>query len=179
MNAPKRSVLIRDFGFGLLAIVVVVAASVVAQVAAYPNLVPWYAGLVKPSFNPPNWVFGPVWTTLYLMMAFAVWRILRLPEASAERRWALGLFSAQLALKCSMVVDVLCRPQSTARPNQHRSADSDHPRNDGGFLPTRQDCRLVPSAACGMGFLRGRSEFRALEAEPIVRLWVHSKYLNQ
>jgi len=101
MNAPKRSVLIRDFGFGLLAIVVVVAASVVAQVAAYPNLVPWYAGLVKPSFNPPNWVFGPVWTTLYLMMAFAVWRILRLPEASAERRCALGLFIAQLALNAA------------------------------------------------------------------------------
>ena len=45
--------------------------------------------------------FGPVWTTLYLMMAFAVWRILRLPEASAERRWALGLFIAQLALNAA------------------------------------------------------------------------------
>jgi tryptophan-rich sensory protein len=101
MNAPKRPVLIRDLGFGLLAIIVVVAASVVAQVATYPDLGPWYAGLVKPSFNPPNWVFGPVWTTLYLMMAFAVWRILRLPEASAERRWALGLFIAQLALNAA------------------------------------------------------------------------------
>ena len=40
MNAPKRSVLIRDLGFGLLAIIVVVAASVVAQVATYPNLAP-------------------------------------------------------------------------------------------------------------------------------------------
>src|SRR6476469_1388722 len=91
----------RDVGFGILAIIAVAAASVVGQLATYPNLVPWYAGLVKPSFNPPNWMFGPVWTTLYLLMAFAVWRILRLPEASAERRWALVFFFAQLALNAA------------------------------------------------------------------------------
>jgi len=91
----------RDVGFGILAIIAVAATSVVGQVATYPNLTPWYAGLVKPSFNPPNWVFGPVWTTLYLMMAFALWRILRLPEASAERRRALGLLFVQLALNAA------------------------------------------------------------------------------
>src|SRR2546423_477514 len=71
------------------------------------------------------------------------------------------------------------RQQPTARPDQHRSANSGHPRNDRGFLPTRQDGRPVPCAAGGMGFLRDRSEFRDLEAEPIARLWVHLKYLNQ
>ncbi len=91
----------RDVGFGILAIIAVAATSVVGQLATYPNLAPWYAGLVKPSFNPPNWIFGPVWTTLYLLMAFAVWRILRLPEASAERRWALILFFIQLALNAA------------------------------------------------------------------------------
>ena len=35
----------------------------------------WYAALVKPSFNPPNWIFGPVWTVLYGMIAIAGWRL--------------------------------------------------------------------------------------------------------
>ena len=91
----------RDLGFGFLAIIAVAAASVVGQLATYPNLAPWYSGLVKPSFTPPSWVFGQVWTTLYLLMAVAVWRILRLPAVSAERRWALSLFFAQLALNAA------------------------------------------------------------------------------
>jgi len=100
-HASATSSWSRDLGFGILAIVSVAAASAVGQFATYPNLVPWYAGLVKPSFSPPNWVFGPVWTALYMLMAFAVWRILRLPAASAERRWALILFFAQLALNAA------------------------------------------------------------------------------
>ena len=91
----------RELGFGLLAIIVVAATSVLGQLDTYPNLAPWYAGIVKPSFSPPNWIFGPVWTTLYVLMAFAVWRILRLPEASPARRLALTLFFIQLALNAT------------------------------------------------------------------------------
>ncbi len=38
----------------------------------------WYANLNKPAFNPPNWIFGPVWTVLYIMIGIAGWRIWRL-----------------------------------------------------------------------------------------------------
>jgi tryptophan-rich sensory protein len=100
-HSLTRSPWSRELGFGVLAIIAVAGASVIGQLATYPNLAPWYSVLVKPSFNPPNWVFAPVWTTLYVLMAFAVWRILRLPEASAARRSALTLFFVQLALNAA------------------------------------------------------------------------------
>jgi len=87
----------RNFAFAAVSIGSVAATSIVGQLATYPNLASWYEGLTKPTFNPPNWVFAPAWTTLYVLMAFASWRVLRLP-ASPERRLALILFYAQLIL---------------------------------------------------------------------------------
>ena len=84
-----------------MAVVPVVAASVLGQIATYPNLVPWYSALAKPSFNPPNWIFAPVWTALYVLMAAAVWRVLRFSHGSDGRRFALGLFFLQLALNAA------------------------------------------------------------------------------
>jgi benzodiazapine receptor len=91
---------LRHMDFSVVAVLPVLAASVLGQIATTPNIVPWYAGLVKPSFNPPNGIFPPVWATLYLLMAFAVWRIARLPSSLA-RRTALILFFAQLALNAA------------------------------------------------------------------------------
>lgn len=100
-HASTISASIRDLVFAVVAIFAVATASVIGQLATYPNLAPWYAGLVKPSFNPPNWVFAPVWTMLYVLMAIALWRILRLPEVFAARRLALTLFFVQLALNAA------------------------------------------------------------------------------
>ena len=54
----------------------------------------WYAGLVKPAFNPPNWIFAPVWTVLYVLIAVAGWRIFK----RDRRGWPMTLWWGQLAL---------------------------------------------------------------------------------
>lgn len=97
----KTSPFIRDIGFGTLAVLAVLATSLVGQWATFPNLTPWYSGLLKPVFNPPNWIFAPVWTSLYALMAFAAWRILRVRAGTPSRRLALALFFLQLALNAT------------------------------------------------------------------------------
>ena len=58
----------------------------------------WYQGLEKPFFTPPDWLFAPVWTLLYVLMAVAAWRVWRTYGDAPSRRNALRLFAAQLAL---------------------------------------------------------------------------------
>jgi tryptophan-rich sensory protein len=57
----------------------------------------WYADLAKPSFNPPDEIFGPVWTVLYILMGVAAWRVWRGADRDTARG-PLSLFALQLAL---------------------------------------------------------------------------------
>jgi len=85
----------------LLALVLFVALCLgigaLGGIATATSVETWYQGLQKPPFNPPNWIFAPVWTTLYVLMGVAAWRIWRRREAGG-RRLALTLFAFQLAL---------------------------------------------------------------------------------
>ena len=58
-----------------------------------PSISTWYAGLIRPSFAPPNWVFAPVWTTLYVLMGVAAWRVWRIAGTKSPE---MGVYAALL-----------------------------------------------------------------------------------
>ncbi len=72
-------------------------ASGIGSAATIKNVATWYPTLVKPAWNPPSWIFGPVWTMLYIAMSIAAWRVWR-NQTGAAARGVLRLYGAQLAL---------------------------------------------------------------------------------
>ena len=79
----------------LIFILATVAVGTLGSLFTQPNIPTWYAQLNHPSIAPPNWVFGPVWTTLYVLMAVAAWRVWRITGLKSVEILAWGV---QLAL---------------------------------------------------------------------------------
>jgi tryptophan-rich sensory protein len=90
-NDPKRAQK-RPLYFFLFA---TLGVGAVASLFTAPAIPTWYAGLTHPSIAPPNWVFAPVWTTLYIVMAVAAWRVWK---RTGLRNAAMAAFAIQLAL---------------------------------------------------------------------------------
>ena len=86
-NSTNRPLL----AFCLIALLVGGAGTLFTE----PSIPTWYAHLAHPAIAPPNWVFAPVWTTLYVLMAVAAWRVWRITGTRSKEMAAYG---AQLAL---------------------------------------------------------------------------------
>jgi len=78
-------------------LVVCLGAAGLGALATTPQIEGWYRTLAKPTWNPPAWIFGPVWTTLYVMMAIAAWLVWK-PAGFKAEATPLTLFAVQLAL---------------------------------------------------------------------------------
>ena len=79
----------------VIAILVFTTATIGSR-ATIPNIAEWYEGLIKPSFNPPNWIFGPVWTLLYALMTYAAWRVMGRIDTRRDTILLAIVFIAQL-----------------------------------------------------------------------------------
>ena len=82
----------------VIAVVVSELAGVVGSFFTISAIPTWYAGLAKPVLNPPAWVFGPAWTTLYALMGIAAFLIWKNGWERKDVRMALGVFGIQLFL---------------------------------------------------------------------------------
>lgn len=81
----------------IAALAICFGAAGIGSLLTLPEIPGWYQGLVKPSFNPPNWLFGPVWTILYALMAVAMWRVWMRASGTTRQRCA-TVFAIQLVL---------------------------------------------------------------------------------
>jgi translocator protein len=77
----------------IAAIVICELAGFIGSVFTFSSIPTWYAYLVKPTFSPPNWVFGPVWTALYALMGIAAYLVYETRKTAA-----LKIFGIQLCL---------------------------------------------------------------------------------
>ena len=81
-------------------VALIISLALVAALAAFGGRFgpgAWYQQLAKPAWTPPNWLFGPVWTALYIMMAVAAWLVWK-SDAGGAMRAALAVYAVQLVL---------------------------------------------------------------------------------
>ena len=80
----------------IISIGICLAVGAIAGVFTSQSIPTWYASLAKPGFNPPNWLFGPVWTLLYILMGVSLYLVWQ--QARSMASLAIIVFIAQLAL---------------------------------------------------------------------------------
>jgi translocator protein len=73
-------------------------AGAIGSLFTYSEITNWYASLQKPFFNPPNWIFGPVWSLLYLLMGIALYEVWTSQTKTKKKKLAITYFFIQLVL---------------------------------------------------------------------------------
>lgn len=82
----------------LFCVLLAEGAGIIGSLFTTPSIDGWYAGIIKPALNPPSWIFGPVWITLYALMGIAAFLIWKKGLESREVKIALSIFIGQLVL---------------------------------------------------------------------------------
>ena len=98
LRAHEKEVQMKKILGALVFVLVCELAGVIGSLATAPSVPGWYARLAKPSFNPPNSVFGPVWTILYALMGISAYLVYQKGWKRSDVRKALAVFAVQLVL---------------------------------------------------------------------------------
>jgi translocator protein len=82
----------------IISIIATVGLGLLGGIFTAPEIQTWFVHLNKPSWNPPNWLFAPVWTTLYLLMGIAFYLVWKAKSINDKKQWAIIIFIAQFGL---------------------------------------------------------------------------------
>jgi benzodiazapine receptor len=82
----------------VISLIIVFAVGFIGTLFTISQIPTWYASLVKPTWAPPNWIFGPVWTTLYILIGVALFLVWREGINRKDVKWAIVIFAVQLIL---------------------------------------------------------------------------------
>jgi translocator protein len=91
----------KDFSKFVIAIAVSQLAGIIGSFFSATSVSSWYTTLIKPELNPPSWVFGPVWITLYFLMGIALFLIWKKGLKTSDVKVAIKIFTLQLILNTS------------------------------------------------------------------------------
>lgn len=97
-NLQMKNLSVKNITILLFSVFICQLAGVVGSFFTVRAIPTWYAALNKPSFNPPNWLFAPVWTILYAMMGISLYLVIKIGYEKKEVRIALMIFGIQLIL---------------------------------------------------------------------------------
>jgi tryptophan-rich sensory protein len=100
MIAPRQQTGFRFLPF-IVSLLITLVIGITASVFTAPQIPGWYSTLHKPSFNPPSWLFAPVWTIIYIMIATAAYLVWQRREQTPLYRITTVVYSTQLLLNFS------------------------------------------------------------------------------
>ncbi len=89
---------LKEIGMVFVFILLCQMAGIIGSLFTFDAIPGWYAGLAKPEFSPPNWIFGPVWISLYTIMGISAYLVFKKGFEKKEVKLALTFFGVQLLL---------------------------------------------------------------------------------
>lgn len=98
INTQMKNSVFRKTVEMIVSIIICQSAGIIGSVFTVKSITTWYDTLNKPVFNPPNWLFGPVWLMLYTMMGISLYLIWQKRKTNGAVRFSLWIFAVHLAL---------------------------------------------------------------------------------